>query len=42
MVTNYEFSSGGVRGDWQTELFAIANVDDFAFKRTLFSNRNMW
>lgn len=44
MVLPFDFNSGGIKGDIdrESESYAIANVDDYAFKKTLFSNRNMW
>ena len=42
MVSNFDFKHGGIHGDRETELYAKANVDDYAFKRTLFTNRNIW
>ncbi len=42
MINDYEFFSGGIRSEREVELYAIAFVDDYAFKKRLFSNRNMW
>jgi hypothetical protein len=37
----FEFSTGGIRSDREAELYAKANLDDFAFKTNLFSSRKM-
>lgn len=39
MVVDYEFSSGGIRTDREVELYAKAFVDDYAFKKTLFTSK---
>lgn len=44
MVAPFNFTSGGLKGNLETDstLYAAANVDDYAFKQTLFSSRNMF
>lgn len=42
IVTQFEFASGGVRSERDIDLYAKAYVDDYAFKRHLFSSSNMW
>lgn len=42
MINDYEFFSGGIHSEKEVELYAKAFVDDYAFKKRLFSSRNMW
>jgi len=42
MINDYEFFSGGIRSEREVDLYAKAFVDDYAFKKRIFSNRNMW
>jgi hypothetical protein len=42
IVTDYDFFSGGIRTEREVELYAKAFVDDYAFKKRIFSSRNMW
>ena len=37
IVSGFEMTSGALRGDKQVELYALANVDDYAFKTNIFS-----
>ena len=41
LVNDYDFFSGGIHTDREVELYAKAYVDDYAFKKRVFSNRNM-
>lgn len=41
MVNSFEFNTGGIRGEKQVELYAKANVDDYAFKTNLFSSKKV-
>jgi hypothetical protein len=40
LVTPFDFHSGGLRTNTDAELYALAFVDDYAFKRTLFRSRS--
>lgn len=42
LVNEFDFFSGGIRSEREVELYAKAFVEDYAFKRTLFTYRNMW
>jgi hypothetical protein len=44
MIAPFDYSSGGIRADRErdAQMYATANVDDYAFKTALFSSRNMW
>jgi len=40
IVAPFEFESGALRSNVDADLYALAFVDDYAFKRTLFRNRS--
>ena len=41
IVAPFEFHTGAIRGEKQVELYAKANVDDYAFKSNIFSSTKM-
>ena len=41
IVSKFDFSTGGIHGDREAELYAKAFVDDYAFKKSLFSKNKL-